>query len=58
MPPTERIAHLSTAGECCAAGLSGWDQIPDYRWRQKFGGLKIEEATRLKDLHVTSLTPI
>ena len=43
-----RIAQGETAGKICRdAGIS---EQTYYKWRREYGGLKIDQATRLKEL--------
>jgi len=56
--PEEIISKLREAEVCLAEGLSvgqvirrlGVNKITYYRWRKEFGGMKVEQAKRLKDL--------
>ena len=42
-----RIARGETAGNCRDAGIS---EQTYYKWRREYGGLKIDQAKRLKEL--------
>lgn len=56
--PEEIIAKLREAEVFLAEGLNvgevirrlGVNKITYYRWRKEFGGMKVEQAKRLKDL--------
>ena len=56
--PEEIISKLREAEVLLAEGLSvgevvrrlGVTQVTYYRWRREYGGMKIEQAKRLKDL--------
>lgn len=56
--PEEIISKLREAEVFLAEGLSvgevirrlGVNKITYYRWRKEYGGMKIEQAKRLKDL--------
>ncbi len=42
------LAHGQTVGEICR-GI-GVSEPSYYRWRREYGGLKVDQARRLKDL--------
>ncbi len=56
--PEEIISKLREAEVYLAEGLSvgevirrlGVNKITYYRWRKEYGGMKVEQAKRLKDL--------
>jgi transposase-like protein len=43
-----RLARGETAGEVCRS--IGISEQSYYRWRREYGGLKVDQARRLKDL--------
>ena len=58
--PEEIVAKLRQVDVLVSQGQSiadairqiGVSEVTYYRWRQEFGGLKIEQVKRLKDLEV------
>ena len=58
--PEEIVAKLRQVDVLASQGQSiadairqiGVSEVTYYRWRQEFGGLKIEQVKRLKDLEV------
>ena len=56
--PEEIISKLREAEVLLAEGVSvgevvrrlGVTQVTDYRWRKEYGGMKVDQAKRLKDL--------
>ena len=56
--PEEIISKLREAEVLLAEGVSvgevvrrlGVTQATDYRWRKEYGGMKVDQAKRLKDL--------
>lgn len=57
-PPEEIISKLREAEVYLAEGVTvgevirrlGVNKITYYRWRKEYGGMKVEQAKRLKDL--------
>ena len=49
-----QVDVLVSQGSSVAAAIRqiGVSEVTYYRWRQEFGGLKIEQVKRLKDLEV------
>ena len=58
--PEEIVAKLRQVDVLASQGQSiadairqiGVSEVTYYRWRQEFGGLKIEQVKRLKDLEI------
>ncbi len=58
--PEETVAKLRRVDVLVSQGTSvadairqiGVSEVTFYRWRQEFGGLKIEQVKRLKDLEL------
>ena len=61
--PEEIISKLREAEVYLAAGVTvgevirrlGVNKITYYRWRKEYGGMKVEQAKRLKDLEKENL---
>jgi putative transposase len=50
--PEEIVAKLRQVNMVDAIRQIGVSEVTYYRWRQEFGGLKIEQVKRLKDLEL------